>query len=176
LFLIVFYYLFPPECDVQKAPQFGSINCSLGEDGVPTLGDTCSFSCDDGYNIGTTTVNTCNDKGNWTPSLSAECVIGKFYYSIIWNSLKIIILCWHNAQFSCYASKIGANLIIRDKKMNTTLWFMIMLPVFLVLPENFHMAFIPFEVRCESSTQHFISILIDCIIAFLTDYYSFSKA
>jgi len=83
----LFCCLFSPECEELDAPQFGSINCSLGDDGVPTPGDTCSFSCDDGYNIGTTTMTTCNDKGNWAPSLPAECVIGKFYYSIKFKTI-----------------------------------------------------------------------------------------
>ena len=68
-------------CKVLKAPQFGSINCSLGDDGKPTPGDTCSFSCDEGYNIGDTTTTTCKDNGNWAPALSAECVLGKYKYN-----------------------------------------------------------------------------------------------
>jgi len=33
------------------APDNGMINCSLGDDGNPTNGDTCSFTCDVGFGL-----------------------------------------------------------------------------------------------------------------------------
>ena len=37
------------ECDQLTPPTNGMIKCSLGDDRVPTNGDTCIFNCDDGY-------------------------------------------------------------------------------------------------------------------------------
>jgi len=74
---MLIFHIFSTGCETLKAPQFGTIDCSLGDDGVPVPGDNCSFSCDDGFTIGDTTDVTCNDNGNWSPSLSAECVIGQ---------------------------------------------------------------------------------------------------
>jgi len=36
-------------CPPLDAPDNGEIDCSLGNDGVPTEGDYCTFKCDDGY-------------------------------------------------------------------------------------------------------------------------------
>jgi len=36
-------------CPTLTAPANGDIDCSLGDDGIPTNGDTCTFTCDDGY-------------------------------------------------------------------------------------------------------------------------------
>ena len=33
------------------APDNGMINCSLGENGVPTNGDTCTVTCNDGFRL-----------------------------------------------------------------------------------------------------------------------------
>ena len=33
------------------APDNGMVNCSLGDDGVPTDGDTCTVTCNDGFRL-----------------------------------------------------------------------------------------------------------------------------
>ena len=54
----------PPLVD---APRNGDIDCSLGDDGKANPGDTCTYTCDDGYGLqeGSTT-RTCQNDGNWS--------------------------------------------------------------------------------------------------------------
>ena len=41
------------------------INCSLGDDGVPSYEDTCSFTCNTGYEVTGSDTRTCQSDGNW---------------------------------------------------------------------------------------------------------------
>jgi len=36
-------------CPMLMAPDNGMIDCSLGDDGVATDGDTCTVTCNDGF-------------------------------------------------------------------------------------------------------------------------------
>jgi len=38
-------------CPVLTAPDNGTIECSLGDDGVASKGDKCAFKCDDGFKL-----------------------------------------------------------------------------------------------------------------------------
>ena len=38
-------------CSMLMAPDNGMIDCSLGGDGVPTNGDTCTVTCNDGFRL-----------------------------------------------------------------------------------------------------------------------------
>ena len=38
-------------CPTLSDPSNGAINCSLGDDGVPSYEDTCTFTCDTGYEL-----------------------------------------------------------------------------------------------------------------------------
>ena len=42
------------------------INCSLGDDGVPTYEDTCSFTCNTGYELTGSDTRTCQSDGRWS--------------------------------------------------------------------------------------------------------------
>ena len=44
------------------------LNCSLGEDGFATSGDTCSFTCNNGYEIFGNTTRICQTDGSWSGS------------------------------------------------------------------------------------------------------------
>ena len=44
------------------------INCSLGDDGVPSYEDTCSFTCNTGYELIGSEVMICQSDGNWSLS------------------------------------------------------------------------------------------------------------
>ena len=46
----------------------GTINCSLGDDGVPSYEDTCSFTCDTGYELTGNDTRTCQSNGIWSGS------------------------------------------------------------------------------------------------------------
>jgi len=47
----------------------GKMTCSLGDDGVPTEDDTCSFTCNDGFELSGSSSRKCqirNGRGRWT--------------------------------------------------------------------------------------------------------------
>ena len=47
-------------------PDDGMINCSLGDDGVPSYEDTCSFTCNTGYELTGSDARTCQSDGSWS--------------------------------------------------------------------------------------------------------------
>ena len=55
-------------------PNNGMINCSLGDDGVPSYEDTCSFTCSTGYEL---TSRTCQSNGTWSGN-DNECRRGTY--------------------------------------------------------------------------------------------------
>ena len=54
------------------------INCSLGDDGVPSYEDTCSFTCNTGYVLMGSDTRTCQSDGSWSGS-DVVCSRGEFY-------------------------------------------------------------------------------------------------
>ena len=46
----------------------GIITCSLGDDGVPSYEDTCSFTCNTGYEVTGSDTSTCQSDGKWSDS------------------------------------------------------------------------------------------------------------
>ena len=54
------------------------ISCSLGDDGVLSYEDTCSFTCDTGYELTGNDIRTCQSDGSWSGS-DVICSIGKFF-------------------------------------------------------------------------------------------------
>ena len=52
------------------------IVCSLGDDEIPSYEDTCSFTCDTGYELTGSDTRTCQSDGSWSGS-QASCVIMK---------------------------------------------------------------------------------------------------
>ena len=52
-------------CTNLNAPTDGMITCALGVDGVPTDGDTCSFTCNTGYELSGSAMRTCGSDGSW---------------------------------------------------------------------------------------------------------------
>ena len=55
-------------CTSLDGPNNGVINCSLGDDGVPSYEDTCSFTCNTGYELTGSDTRTCQSNGNWSGS------------------------------------------------------------------------------------------------------------
>ena len=54
-------------CPFLNGTQSEVINCSLGDDGVPSYEDTCSFTCNTGYELtGSDTIRTCQSDGIWS--------------------------------------------------------------------------------------------------------------
>ena len=65
------------------APDNGMIDCSLGDDGVPTNGDTCTVTCNDGFRLRGDARRKCQaGQMRWLGD-EARCVPGvdKMYYS-----------------------------------------------------------------------------------------------
>ena len=56
------------------------INCSLGDDGVPSYEDTCSFTCNTGYELTGSDTRTCQSDGSWSGSENV-CKRGKLTYT-----------------------------------------------------------------------------------------------
>ena len=56
------------QCPSLADPNNGVINCSLGDDGVPSYEDTCSFTCNTGYELTGSDTRTCQSDGSWSDS------------------------------------------------------------------------------------------------------------
>ena len=56
------------------------INCSLGDDGVPSYEDTCSFTCNTGYELTGSDTRTCEHYGSWSGS-DDMCRRGMYVYN-----------------------------------------------------------------------------------------------
>ena len=55
-------------CSSLTDPNNGVINCSLGDDGVPSYEDTCIFTCNTGYELTGSDTRTCRHNGSWSGS------------------------------------------------------------------------------------------------------------
>ena len=51
-------------------PSNGGSNCSLGDDGVSSYEDTCSFTCNTGYQLTGSDNRTCQSDGSWSGSFT----------------------------------------------------------------------------------------------------------
>ena len=65
-------------CPALNDPSNGMLNCSLGDDGVPSYEDTCSFTCNTGYNLTGSGSRTCQSDGTWSGSV-VMCSRGKWF-------------------------------------------------------------------------------------------------
>ena len=65
-------------CPTLTAPDNGIIDCSLGDDGIPTNRDTCTVTCNDGFELRRGATRTCRiqrSRGLWS-GRPAICVEG----------------------------------------------------------------------------------------------------
>ena len=69
-------------CPSLDDPSNGMVNCSLGDDGVPSYEDTCSFTCDTGYELSGSDTRTCQSNGSWSGSI-AMCRRSEFSYMYV---------------------------------------------------------------------------------------------
>ena len=53
-------------CSSLTGPNNGMFNCSLGDDRGPSYEDTCSFTCNTGYELTGSDTRTCQNNGNWS--------------------------------------------------------------------------------------------------------------
>ena len=62
-------YCLDIRCDDLSAPANGEImSCSSGRVGVGYEGDTCSFTCNTGYELTGSDIRTCQSDGSWSSS------------------------------------------------------------------------------------------------------------
>ena len=64
--LCILLYIHALVCPLLNNPADGIINCSLGDDKVPTYEDTCGFTCNTGYELVGNDTRTCESDGNWS--------------------------------------------------------------------------------------------------------------
>ena len=55
-------------CPNLTQPDNGMINCSLGDDGVPSYDNTCSFTCNTGYELTGSDTRICQSNDYWSGS------------------------------------------------------------------------------------------------------------
>jgi len=65
-------------CDILSTPSNGRMLCSSGRVGVGYEGDTCSFTCNTGYELPVSGNRTCRSNGSWSGS-DTVCRKGKSY-------------------------------------------------------------------------------------------------
>ena len=59
---------FSVSCPSLDAPVNGMITCLLGDDGVPSYEDTCTYTCNDGYELIGSATRTCQSDKSWSNS------------------------------------------------------------------------------------------------------------
>ena len=74
--LYMFCYYTIVGCPMLTDPSNGMVSCSLGDDGVATIEDTCSYTCNTGYVLTGNAMRTCGSGGMWDGS--GPTCIGKF--------------------------------------------------------------------------------------------------
>ena len=55
-------------CPLLNNPDNGVISCLMGDDVVPSYEDTCSFTCNTGYELMSSDTRTCQSNGSWSGS------------------------------------------------------------------------------------------------------------
>ena len=65
-------------CPLPANPNNGTSNCSLGDNVVLSYEDTCSFTCNTGYELTGSDTRTCQSNGIWSDS-EAVCRRGNVY-------------------------------------------------------------------------------------------------
>jgi len=53
-------------CSLLTNPNNGVITCSLGDDGVPSYKDNCSFTCNVGYLLSGSKTRSCQSDVSWS--------------------------------------------------------------------------------------------------------------
>ena len=64
--MLLFFILV--ECLLLTNPNNGMLSCSLGGDGLTNPGDTCVFTCNNGYELIGNDMRICLPNGTWSGS------------------------------------------------------------------------------------------------------------
>ena len=60
-------------CPSLTQPNNGMINCLLGDDGILSYEDTCSFTCNTGYVLTGSDTRICQSNGSWSGGSDDVC-------------------------------------------------------------------------------------------------------
>ena len=69
-------------CSPLTDPNNGVIKCFLGDDGVLSYEDICSFTCNTGYELTGSDARTCQSDGSWSGS-DAVCRKGNSVIPVV---------------------------------------------------------------------------------------------
>ena len=72
----VLMYLLLVTCPSLIAPTNGMISCSLGGTNTPNPGESCTFTCNAGYELNGSGIRSCQNHGSWSGS-DATCSTGE---------------------------------------------------------------------------------------------------
>ena len=72
--MFYFLYVYLVQCPDLRDPINGMISCSLTHSPTFSYEDTCSFTCDTGYELTGSSERTCESDGSWSGS-SVSCII-----------------------------------------------------------------------------------------------------
>jgi len=64
------------ECPSLDPPTNGMISCTLGDGDTANPGESCSFSCNDGFELRGSDTRTCQNDRSWSGT-NTTCVRGK---------------------------------------------------------------------------------------------------
>ena len=68
-------------CPPLDVPLDGIIDCSLGDDGQPNVGDFCRFTCDDGFELDGSDMRTCQNDSSWSGTETTCTTAGLFTHN-----------------------------------------------------------------------------------------------
>ena len=85
-------------CPSLTDPSNGMINCSLGDDEVPSYEDTCSITCNTGYELTGSETRTCQSDGSWSGSIAMCSRSEWFLFDMICIKRSMMhIVIYHNS-------------------------------------------------------------------------------
>ena len=103
IFIIIIMIILLVSCPSLTDPNNGTINCSLEDYGAPSYKDTCSFTCNTGYELTGSDIRTCQSDGSWsgsdvvcsnnTATMSAYIIIGAVLASLFVLLIFVILIC-----------------------------------------------------------------------------------
>ena len=63
---LIYLTIYTVSCLPLNNSNNGMINCSLGDDGVFYYEDTCSYTCNTGYELTGSNTRICQSNGSWS--------------------------------------------------------------------------------------------------------------
>ena len=65
----------PGDCTILEFPRDGTIECSPGDDGYISVGDTCTYKCNVGFFVNGNSNRICQSDGSWFGNIPT-CDVG----------------------------------------------------------------------------------------------------